>query len=988
MPRLALSALLALAPLLAAEVRVWQGPLVLPTYMLEEPDPNPVFPTGRPHRGGRPIYPYPMLDGFTGIRGEKAWNAVFLENEYLKVTVLPEMGGKLYAIFDKTANRDALYTNHVVKYAHVAIRGAWTSGGIEWNFPDGHTITTVSPVDYVIRKEPDGAASVTVGDTERIQRMQWAVTVRLRPGWKVVETEVRLNNRRAVPGRYWYWATASAPARDDLRFVYPMREAWGHDWKLHTFPKDKDGVDLGTYREPQFALSLFARQSKRDFMGVYYEKDDHGVIHVADHRLVPGKKTWTWGYGPAGRAWIDKLTDSDGQYVEFQAGRFETQMEHEFLAPHQVDHFTHYWYPVDKLGGGFDTAGRYGALKATREGSKVRVAINVNTAFPGASLAVGSPDVVRSYRVDLAPDTPYTAVLDLPPEAVTGPLVVRLAAANRTELLRYRSDEPVDGNPNLAPAEPHRDPPRDPKTADEAFAGAVAADKSSRELDARARYELALKLDPKHEPARTALGLSYYRTGELDKAAGQLKAVETPEARYYLALVRRAQGDATGAAQQLAACLKEGWRPALVRYELGELALAANDVPKAVEHLAEAVRLAPEDVKAGAMLALALRAAGKLEDAEKHITAVLAAMPIDYLALSEAAEIFAARGKDAEARQAANELRRLLAREPDSVLELAFDYLNAGRLKDASAVLSRSKAPQAMIHYTLGYVSELLGDTARAQSEYALGASVDPGYTFPHRLEELAVLRAALKTNPNDGRAHYYLGNLLASKYRTAEAIAEWREATRLDPQNAVAWRNLGEQLVANGATREEGIAAYRRAIQADPRNYRIWVDLAQALGGDVKARLALFASAPEPVLKHAPVALAFASACAEAGRLEDAAKLLDTVRLTPAEGDDSPLRLFRKVHGGLADRHRKAGRHAEAAAEYLKMAEPPRHLSVGATAQAAARYHVLAARELERAGQQEKARALYVRVANENRPVLIETLKNDPSPLAKEILK
>ena len=173
----------------------------------------------------RPVYPYTMLDTLTHRRVEHTYRAVFVENEYLRVTVLPELGGRVYAIFDKTANRDVLYTNHVVKYAMVGLRGAWISGGIEWNFPDGHTLTTVSPVDYTTRLEPDGSAAVVIGDTERVQRMQWAVTVRLRPGRKDVESEVTLYNRTELPGRYWYWATAAAPAADDLRFVYPMREA-------------------------------------------------------------------------------------------------------------------------------------------------------------------------------------------------------------------------------------------------------------------------------------------------------------------------------------------------------------------------------------------------------------------------------------------------------------------------------------------------------------------------------------------------------------------------------------------------------------------------------------------------------------------------------------------------------------------------------------------------------------------------------------------
>src|SRR5690349_16368561 len=203
--------------------RVSEESLTIPTYELGPANPYPPL-LDWSRRKWRPVYPYPMLDSLTDKRADKTYRAVRLENEYLRVTVLPELGGHLYEIFDKTTNRDVLYSNPVMKYAMVALRGAWVSGGIEWNFPDGHTLTTVSPADYTTRMEADGSAAVAVGDTERVQGMQWEVIIRLRPGRRDVETEVTLNNRRLVPGRYWYWSTAGAPAAPDLRFNYPMRE--------------------------------------------------------------------------------------------------------------------------------------------------------------------------------------------------------------------------------------------------------------------------------------------------------------------------------------------------------------------------------------------------------------------------------------------------------------------------------------------------------------------------------------------------------------------------------------------------------------------------------------------------------------------------------------------------------------------------------------------------------------------------------------------
>ena len=360
--------------------RVWEAALVIPTYELHPPNPYPALLDWQ-SRKWRPVYPYPFLDSLGNQKTNKTWKAVYLENEYLKVTVLPELGGHVYQIFDKTLNRDIIYTNPVMKYAMVALRGAWVSGGIEWNFPDGHTLTTVASIDYVIRTEPDGSAALAVGDTERVQGMQWQVILRLRPGRRVLETEVTLNNRRPVTGRYWYWSTAGAPAAPDLRFNYPMREAYPHAfWPVFKFPIEK-GVDIGRFSEVPNFLSLFARDSKRDYFGVYYEQADWGVVHVADHRELPGKKTWTWGTDDNGDVWVDKLTDGGGQYVEFQGGRFETQMEHQFIAPHRVEHFFEYWFGVNQMGGAWNEATRHAALRFKMLGNRASISIAANERF-------------------------------------------------------------------------------------------------------------------------------------------------------------------------------------------------------------------------------------------------------------------------------------------------------------------------------------------------------------------------------------------------------------------------------------------------------------------------------------------------------------------------------------------------------------------------------------------------------------------------------
>ena len=971
--------------------RVWEAPLVIPTYELGQPNPYPQL-LDWDRRKWRPVYPYPMQDSLTNIKVNKSYKAVYLENEYLRVTVLPELGGHLYAIYDKTANRDVLYTNHVVKYAMVGIRGAWVSGGIEWNFPDGHTLTTVSPIDYATRTEPDGSASVTVGDTERVQGMQWAVTVKLRPGRKVVETEVTLNNRRLTPGRYWYWSTAAAPAAEDMRFIYPMRETYPHVfYPVYSFPKEK-GIDLSTFREVPNFLSLFARNSKRDFFGVYYDKSDWGIVHVADHRELPGKKTWTWGTDEAGDIWVGKLTDNDGQYVEFQAGRFETQMEHEFIPPHRVENFTEYWYPVNRLGGGWDEATADAAVKIKLESGTAVVSANANARFDDAQILIESLDGERlwSKEVDLDPAKTFAETIKIPAEAAAKPISVVIKSKDGRELIRYRTDTPIDGNTAFQPA---TRPTKDAEilsSAEQAYLKGLTFARKSQERELRTAFAEALKRDANFSPAHIELGLSYYRSGEYNPAAEYLEKAllrdpAAGKARYYLALVRREQGRLNEAAEQLNWLVRRGEKEAVAHYVLGEMALSDGRFNEALERFSQALTLEPRDLKARTSLALAERLAGRLEAAQKNIDAVLWQMPIDYLALSERHEIAKARGKNDQAKSAREELWRVLAREPDSVLTLAFDYTALGRKAEAQRVLEEAvnqkgnnlanQKTSPMIHYTLGYLYEQSGDARRAAEQYALGAQGDTAYVFPHRVEEIEVLRAAVKSNPRDGRAAYYLGNALASKLRAKEALTFWQGAVRLDSANVVARRNLARALWVVADKKQEAAREYETVIAAAPNDYRLYIEYDKLMEvTSVKAqRLKVLENAPAAVQLQTAFAQTLADAYVDHGEFEKSAALLDKYTFTTGEGELSALSIFRRAHIGLANKYRSAGNHQKAAEEFLRATDFPKNLGVGRPAmQSQAREYVFAAREYEKAGKSEQAKALWQRAANEplNSPV------------------
>lgn len=965
--------------------RVWEGPLVIPTYELNPPNPYPALLDWQ-RRKWRPVYPYPFLDSLGSEKTNKTWKAVYLENEYLKVTVLPELGGHVYQIFDKTLNRDIIYSNPVMKYAMVALRGAWVSGGIEWNFPDGHTLTTVAPIDYVMRTEADGSAAVAIGDTERVQRMQWQIVLRLRPGTRVLESEVTLNNRRDVPGRYWYWSTAGAPAAADLRFNYPMREAYPHAfWPVFKFPIEK-GVDIGRFKDVPNFLSLFARDSKRDYFGVYYEHADWGVVHVADHRELPGKKTWTWGTDDNGDIWIDKLTDGGGQYVEFQGGRFETQMEHQFIAAHRVEHFFEYWFGVNKMGGAWNEATRDAAVRVNLQGSRAIVSVAPNQRFTQAELSLtNGGKQVRAERIDLDPAKVFTTAFDV--SGPRQPLELTLKSKDGRVLLRYRTDSPVDNNPDFkAATRPIPDPPNT-NSAEQSYVAGLALDKKSREREAREAYTESLKRDPGFAPAHIALGLSFYRSGEYETAAKHLEAAlvrnkDAADAHYYLALVQRALGQTSAAEDHLLWLVRSGYRESLARYVLGEIALASGDTKKALEHLQQAVLLDPRDLKARTVLTVAERLDGDTSAALARINEVANELPIDYFAVNEQALINKAAGNTEKEKAAADQLRHLLSREPDAVLELAFDYTAIGQQREAieiiedainhgpSGILDVDKTRvHPMLYYTLGYLYAKSGERERARAQFALGMKGDPAFVFPHRVEEIDVLKAAVAANANDGRAAYYLGNVFAAMNRDQEALTAWRNAVKADPANTIAQRNYARALWLVSQNREAAAAQYQRAINVSPNDFRLYIEFDKLLA-ELRAterRIKLLESASAAVLAQSGAVQSLAGAYIDAGRFADAAALLAKTTFTSGEGEDAALGLYRKAHLGLARKYREAGEHLKAASEFAAVTEFPRNFGAGRPAmQSQAQYYVAAAREYEAAGKADEANRWWQRAATE----------------------
>src|SRR6185503_9048482 len=567
------------------------------------------------------------------------------------------------------------------------------------------------------------------------------------------------------------------------------------------------------------------------------------------------------------------------------------------------------------------------------------------------------------------------------------PLELTLRSKDGRVLLQYRTDSPVDNNPDFKPAtRPIPDRPNS-TSAEQSYVAGLALDKKSKEREARSAYLEALKRDPGFAPAHIALGLSFYRRGEYETAAKHLEAAlvrnkDAGDAHYYLALVQRALGRTSEAEAHLLWLVRSSYRESVARYVLGEIALANGDTKKALDHLQQAVMLDPRDLKARTVLAVAERLDGNITAALERITAVANELPIDYLAIHEQALTSKAAGNTEKEKAAADQVRHLLSREPDAVLELVFDYTAFGQQREAIAILEEAikSGPSGilavdksrvhpMLYYTLGYLYEKSGEHDRARTQFALGLKGDPAFVFPHRVEEIDVLRAAVAANANDGRAAYYLGNVLAAMNRDKEALAAWRDAVKLDPANTIAQRNFARALWFVSQNKEEAAAQYQRTINVSPNDFRLYIEFDKLLT-ELRAtdrRIKLLEGAPPAVLAQSGAVQSLAGAYIDAGRFSDAAALLAKTTFTSGEGEDAALGLYRKAHLGLARKYRDAGDHLKAAAEFAAVTEFPRNFGVGRPAmQSQAQFYVAAAREFEAGGKADEANRWWKRAATE----------------------
>jgi tetratricopeptide (TPR) repeat protein len=862
------------------EVRVWQDTLVLPTYEEGAPDPNPPFDA---FSAGRFNYPYALRENLTDQRAPHAWRAVYLENEYLKCSVLPDLGGHLYTCVDKISGQPMFYANPSIKKANIGYRGAWAAFGIEFNFPVSHNWVSLSPVGFSFATHADGSASVWVGNIDRVYGMQWLVELQLRPDSTVLEEHVTLNNRSDVRHRFYWWNNAGIEVKDDSRICYPMRFTAGHGFHdVDTWPVDSTGKDLSLiHNQTGGPVSRFVYGSREPFMGVWRPDTNSGVVHYADYAELPAKKIWSWGVDADGLDWRRALSDNGSAYVEVQAGLFRNQETYAFLEPRQTIRFSEYWMPARGIGG-IARANLAGVLNLTRRDGGLVAAFNANRKIAPASIRIlQGARVLAAETITLEPEHTWKLAIG---NAGAAPCTFELRDAAGKVLLRH-----TEGEYDWAPAaEIHTGPQPHPGEDDWVQRGADRELQGDAPAALRA-YQNGLQHDAGSLSLAVAAGrlcASLQRYGEairyLEPAAA--RATWDAEIAYYLGLAYDGAGDYAKARPAYeSAARMPAWRAA-ASLKLGELLARTGDREAALEFL----RAAQGDPRAEEEAIALARVLGRAQKAGETACPTCAFARWDAGPREDPA------------------LLRFLAADPARVLEIAAAYMRLGLYRPAVDLLSRdfpsvppdetepgAVLPQQhpLVSYYRGYCRAKLGESPAP--DYAAARKLSTLYVFPNSAEDLEVLRAASQADPDDMTARYLLGTQYFARGLVDDALIEWNTARHAGARIPVLHADLAGIMLREKHDASGALRVFNEGLAVDPLNPKLYdgVDEALTLTGRPARELA-DALARYPDLPHMPADLVYALALDRAEALDfDGAMALFHGRFFPREENAAGVR-------------------------------------------------------------------------------------------------
>lgn len=898
-------------------VKAWREMVTIPTYEVGVPEKNPMFLEKRVYQGSSGVvYPYPVIETMSDEKEDKDYLAIWLENEYIKVMVLPELGGRVQMAYDKIAQRHFVYYNHVIKPALVGLAGPWISGGIEFNWPQHHRPTTYMPVDTYIEENADGSVSVWVSEMEKMFHQKGMAGFTLRPGCAYLEIKGRCYNRTDMPQTFLWWANPAVEVNDEYQSVFPpdINAVFDHGKRaVSSFPiatgtyykmDYSAGVDISNYKNIFVPTSYMGVNSRFNFEGGYENDTKAGMLHVASHHFSPGKKQWTWGNGDFGRAWdrnlTDEVTPEEAEkwhvnqkgfrpYIELMAGVYtENQPDFSWLMPYEEKTFTQYFMPYRELG-------------VVKEASKDLI-FNIDQTGDSMMLlkvfATSKQEVDIILRNDkgetyyhkqqtLTPDEVLMEAVDVKgakANELTFEIVKTFAYGKRTVLSWHAEDDEIRPIPDSAEAAL---PPEQVKNNEQLYLTGMHLEQYRHATwMATDYYEEALRRDPNDIRCLNALGMWYIRKGRFALAEQYLrKAVKLSLKRnpnpydsepiYNLGIALKYQGLLDEAYERFwKATWSKAWADAGY-FEAAKISVAQSRYEDALDEINRCLNNNWHNHKARALKATILRKMGRCDEA---LTLIDESLKYDQFNYGCRFEKYLIEKDDA----ILEEMKRMMRHSAQNYDEIALDYSAAGLADEALALWNiaiSEGATTPMTYYYMGRHSE---------AEQAC-----PDYCFPNRAEDVVALEAAKKQNPKGAKAPYYLGCLYYAARQYDLAIENWELSAKLDPSFPTVWRNLALGRFNKQDRQEEALEYMERAFHLDENDERILMELDQLykrLHKSHAERLAFLQRHPQLVERRDDLVLEEITLLNQTGRYEEAMKKLDAHTFHPWEGGEGKV--------------------------------------------------------------------------------------------------
>ena len=919
-------------------VKAWREIVTIPTYEIGKAEKNPIFLEKRVYQGSSGVvYPYPVVETMSDEKVDKDYRAIWLENEYIKVMVLPELGGRIQMAYDKIARRHFVYYNHVIKPALVGLTGPWISGGIEFNWPQHHRPTTFMPVDTCIEENADGSVTVWVSEMEKMFHQKGMAGFTLRPGCAYLEIKGRLYNRTDVPQTFLWWANPAVEVNDQYQSVFPpdINAVFDHGKRaVSSFPiatgtyykmDYSAGVDISNYKNIFVPTSYMGVNSRFNFEGGYENDTKAGMLHVASHHFSPGKKQWTWGNGDFGRAWDRNLTDEATPeemkqwgidrkgfrpYIELMAGVYtENQPDFSWLMPYEEKMFTQYFMPYRELG-------------VVKEASKDLI-FNINSLTPNPSpkdegsghlvefkvFATNKQEVCIILRNDdgevyykkdmtLSPETVLTETVDVKDakfNQLTFEIVKTFVYGQRIVLQWHAEADEIRPIPDSAEAALL---PEQIKTNEQLYLTGLHLEQYRHATWlATDYYEEALRRDPNDIRCLNALGLWYIRKGRFAKAEDYLrKAVKLSQKRnpnpydgepvYNLALALKYQGKVSEAYELFwKATWNKAWADAGY-FEAAKISTMQGRYEDALDEVNRCLNNNWHNHKARALKAAILRKLGETSDALALIDESLEYDLFNYGCRYEQYLI-------EQDENMLTEMKQMMRRSAQNYDEVALDYVAAGLTDEARAIWQIAIEERQRVGDGASGMGATTPMTYYYMGRYDEAEKADSTYCFPNRPEDIIALEAAKQKNPQGARAPYYLGCLYYAARQYDLAIENWERSARLDPEFPTVWRNLALGRFNKQNKQQEALEYMERAFHLDENDERVLMELDQLykrLHRPHEERLAFLQQYPGLIQRRDDLVLEEITLLNQVGRYDEAMQKLDARIFHPWEGGEGKV--------------------------------------------------------------------------------------------------